>query len=98
MPIIIDLTANGALFATQLENREHNLDVFADIGLRADGPQLNHLNLGHHFRNVLLPHLFERQTAGDARTQGPEIPTWQQANVAKGILVNMSCRVGTEEK
>ncbi|CAF9921013.1 MAG: hypothetical protein ALECFALPRED_001691 [Alectoria fallacina] len=85
-PVNIDPTANGAYFSMQLANGEDELDVFAVFGLRADRTALDARALRSHFRKVLIPHCFERGTASSAKTQGPEIPTWQIANVAKGIL------------
>lgn len=33
-----------------------------------------------------MPHCFERTGPSSAKTQGPEIPTWQLAKIAKNIL------------
>lgn len=70
--------------------RHVNLDLFAIFGLQADGPPLNRRALQSHFRKTLMPHCFERQTSSSTATQGPDVPTWQQANIAKEILVKLN--------
>lgn len=85
-PINVDANANGGYFSMQLAAGEENLDIFAIFGLHADGGALDLRQLRSHFRTVMMPHAFERQGAGSAPTQGPEIPTWSQMNIAKGIM------------
>lgn len=70
----------------QLAGGEAELDVFAVYGLPADGGILDHREICSHFRSQVIKHVFERGTASGALTQGPETPTWQIVNIAKGVF------------
>ena len=71
--------------------------IFAIFGLPADGDELDHRALRSHYRMTLMPHVFERGTATSPKTQGPEIPTWEQVNKAKDIFYNVD-QVGLRSK
>lgn len=74
---------NGAYFADQIARDD--LDPFAVFGLHADDGQLTMRGARHHFRRVVMPHVFERGTA--AASSGARVPTWQQVNVAKETML-----------
>ena len=90
-PVNVDPISNGALYAKQLQGGEGNLDVFALLGLPADGPTLDLAAVLPHYRKVVIPCLFERGVT-PAETQGPDIPTGQQENVAQRIFQGLNQR------
>lgn len=78
------IQANGAYFADQIANSR--LDPFAVFGLHADDIWLSMSGARYHFRHVVMPHVFERNTA--AASSGPRVPTWQQVNIAKEMMLD----------
>ena len=82
------VNAPGAHFEAQFAaNGESGLDIFAIIGLRADGPNFSAREVRGHMRSVVMPHVFERGMQ-PARTVGPRVPTWQQVNQARDLIEN----------
>ena len=82
------VNAPGAHFAAQFsQHGEEGLDVFAIVGLHADGPLLSAREVRSHMRTVVTKHVFERgdQAVG---TVGPNVPTWAQVNQARTIIMD----------
>ena len=85
----LDPFAPGAHYERQFRAKEQAaaLDVFAVLGLPADGPGLTQRGARQHFRKKVARHVFER---GDvtSHTVGPLVPLWSHVNVAKNMLLD----------
>ena len=68
-----------------MEGALRGLDPFAVLGLSVDAGDLNPPRVRAQVRRVWR-HVFKRGSTG-AITAGPRIPTWQQVNVARDMLV-----------
>ncbi len=78
------VNAAGAYFCEQLG--AHALDPFAVLGIPASDLQVTIRGIRHHYRMVMIPHIFERGDANPPPTFGPRVPTWAKVNSAKEML------------
>ena len=77
----------GAHFELQRRKGTDELDVFAVIGLHADGHYLDLTRLRSHIIKTVIPHVFERRGEGTGvATSGAKVPTWEQVNAARDIF------------